>query len=100
MKQPVALSAALIVLVTGCVAAYGGKSGESKFAFVRSFGTAPADVYIMNADGSGQRRLTQNPGWDGYPAWSPDGHSIAFDSERDGKVGLYVMNADGSRHGC
>jgi Tol biopolymer transport system component len=97
MKQAAALSAALSVFVSGCVAVGGRNGVEAKFAFVRSFGTAPADVYIMNADGSGQRRLTQNLEWDGYPAWSPDGRSIAFDSERGSNVGLYVMNADGTK---
>ena len=54
------------------------------------------EIYVMNADGSGQTRLTDNPGPDLYPNWSPDGRRIAFRSYRDGKVDIYVMNADGS----
>jgi TolB protein len=49
------------------------------------------EVWVMNADGSGQRRLAR-----GFPsAWSPDGQKIAFTGL--GEPGLYVMNADGSR---
>ena len=33
----------------------------------------------MNADGSGQRRLTRSTTADIFPAWSPDGRKIAFD---------------------
>lgn len=54
------------------------------------------DVYIMNADGSGQTRLTTDPALDYYPAWSPAGQWIAFVSKRDGNHEIYVMAADGS----
>ena len=40
-----------------------------------------SEIYVMNADGSGQRRLTQQRGnATSAPAWSPDGRKIAFDS--------------------
>jgi Tol biopolymer transport system component len=60
----------------------------------------PGEVYVMNADGSGQKRLTRNRGWDSQTAWSPDGRKLAFVSYR-GRAGagndeVYVMNADGS----
>ena len=63
------------------------------------------EIYVMNADGSEVKRLTNTPGEDGWPAWSPDGKKIAFTSARDnhgqsGGVGpffdIYVMNVDGS----
>ena len=57
------------------------------------------EIYVMDADGKNQRRLTNSPGYDFQPAWSPDGQKIAFTTERDWKAGLgweiYVMDADG-----
>ncbi|HKY45708.1 MAG TPA: winged helix-turn-helix domain-containing protein, partial [Pyrinomonadaceae bacterium] len=41
-------------------------------------------------------RLTNNSAIDSRPVWSPDGRSIAFASNRDGKNEIYVMDADGS----
>ena len=56
------------------------------------------EIYVMNSDGTGQTRLTNNSAWDTAPAWSPDGTMILFTSLRDGPMSpaLYVMNADGS----
>jgi Tol biopolymer transport system component len=75
-----------------------------QIAFIRSV-PAPnrydADVFVMNADGSNQRRLTQSGTGEyvAHPTWSPDGTKIAFVGPAAG-VGLslqiYVMNADGS----
>ena len=54
------------------------------------------DIYVMNADGSNQTRLTNNPGHEEQHRWSPDGSKIAFMSNRDGNFEIYVVNADGS----
>jgi hypothetical protein len=55
-----------------------------------------SEIYTCNTDGSNITRLTNDPGNDGQPAWSPDGTRIAFISDRNGISGLYIMNADGS----
>ena len=54
------------------------------------------EIYVMNPDGSGVTRLTDNPAIDQDPAWSPDGGRIAFTSTRNGNYDIYVMNADGT----
>ena len=55
------------------------------------------EIYSMNPDGTGVSRLTDSPGVDYAPAWSPDGKRVAFVSVRHDPDGeIYVMNADGS----
>ena len=64
------------------------------------------EIYVMNADGTAQTRLTNNPAYDMSPVWSPDGARIAFDTQRDSfppqEVGIgpefeiHIINADGS----
>jgi TolB protein len=55
------------------------------------------DVWVMNADGGGARRLTREAAIDVSPFWSPDGKQIAFASDRAGTPQLYAMNADGTQ---
>ena len=50
------------------------------------------EIYVVDADGSGLRRLTRNWSSDDGPVWSPDGRTILFMRSND----VYVMNADGS----
>jgi len=46
-------------------------------------------------DRAGVRQLTDGPGNDMKPAWSPDGRRVTFFSDRDGKEDIYVVDADG-----
>ena len=56
------------------------------------------EIYVMDADGGNQQRLTENRKNDWDPVWSPDGQRIAFYSDRKGDLEnyeIYVMDADG-----
>jgi Tol biopolymer transport system component len=66
---------------------------DSKIVFASNRG-GQYNLYVMNADGSNETRLTDSSGF--VASWSPDGKRIAFDSNRDGLNQIYVMNADGS----
>ena len=56
------------------------------------------DIYVMDKEGKNLRQLTDHPGDDHYPAWSPDGKQIAFVSNRDGgkASAIYVMDTEGN----
>ena len=54
------------------------------------------DIYVVNVDGSGLRRLTNNPAIDTSPTWSPNGQQVAFTSDRTGTPQIYVIGADGT----
>ncbi|MDQ2964805.1 MAG: hypothetical protein M3R57_03040, partial [Chloroflexota bacterium] len=58
--------------------------------------TGSLDVYRASADGSDPVRLTADPSVDIAYSFSPDGHRIAFHSERDLNLEVYTMAADGS----
>ena len=58
--------------------------------------TGNAEIFLINAKGQGARNLTKSKAENSYPCWSPDGTKIAFASDRDGGMNIYVMDADGS----
>ena len=80
----VVLLTALVVALSADGALSGNRGGFSP------------EIYVMNADGSGQANLTRNRAADDAPAWSRDGAKIALSSERDGNWEIYVMQADGT----
>jgi len=85
---------------------------ESYVGGTTPFGDPNYDVFIMDADGSNEQNLTNDPdSYDGYPSWSPDGEWIAFEStlatpedfeppaydrERISDFDIWVMRADGT----
>src|SRR5437899_5042435 len=62
------------------------ESPQGRIAFV-SDRDGNAEIYVMNADGSGVTRLTDNPAVDRSPAWWPDSSRILFESSRDSPNG-------------
>ena len=62
----------------------------SKIAF-----TYKGDIYTVSSTGGKATRLTSMSSFDTSPLWSPDGSMIAFASDREGSLDIYVMPAEG-----
>jgi TolB protein len=66
------------------------------------YSSVAGDLWIVEADGSHRRRLTDSgAGIDYSPTWSPDGQRVAFRTTRGSPAGpdpsnIFVVNADGS----
>ena len=101
-------AATVVAFAYGCggqpAVDHGGSlaSEEGRLAFTRvtkqTETTIESDIYTIKVVGSDERKLTDTPGLDGFPAWSPDGQRIAFVSDRDsGNREIYLMDADGTR---
>ena len=71
----------------------GVSGGKIAFASDRD---GNSEIYIMNADGTNQTRLTNNSANNYTPALSPDGSKIAWVSHRDGNNEIYAMTANGN----
>ncbi|MBM2832509.1 MAG: exported protein of unknown function, partial [Dehalococcoidia bacterium] len=91
----VTLALTLLGITLPVVTAASDPSLPGKIAFY-SFRDLNEEIYLMNDDGSGQTRITNNGDADNDPALSPDGAKIAFSSWRDGNSEIYVMNSDGT----
>lgn len=55
-----------------------------------------AELYVINADGSGLKQITFNRSIDTSPSWNPQTGQIAFTSDRSGNPMIYIMNDDGT----
>ena len=108
---PCAVFAAALSVFTAdtATAAHPVKCGESTIAFTSTRDNPTGnplltpEIYLMNPDGTNLRRLTENTDGDAFPALSPDGKRIVFDSNRNRAEGeplntsdLFLMKPDGS----
>jgi TolB protein len=73
-------------------------SSDGRQIAITSWRDGNAEIYVMDADGSNVRRLTNHPAFDQYPVFSPDGTQVAFQSNReDERIEVYLQNLnDGS----
>lgn len=53
------------------------------------------DIYVVPVEGGQARQLTANTAYDYAPVWSPDGNHLAFASEREGSMDVYVTTLTG-----
>ncbi len=66
-----------------------------RIAFVSSR-DGDAELYVMQADGSEQRRLTEHRGDDSAPRWSPDGSALAFTRAEGGSERAFILAMRGA----
>ncbi|HET8546388.1 MAG TPA: hypothetical protein VFL57_00210 [Bryobacteraceae bacterium] len=65
-------------------------NGRVTFAYL-------GDIWTANDDGTNVQRITAHGARDVYPRWSPDGRSIAFSSDRNGNLDVYIVPAEGGQ---
>lgn len=69
-------------------------TANNRIAFI-SIRDGNPEIYVMNADGAGQTRLTNTPALEMEHAWNPAGTRLVFVSRRTGSYELFAMDADG-----
>lgn len=53
------------------------------------------DLYSVSVNGGEARQLTTHAAFDSHPVWSPDSKKIAFQSNREGSLDIFVIDAKG-----
>jgi sugar lactone lactonase YvrE len=85
----------VIVLLLAPTTVALSQTAPRKIAY--AYGNTSSTIAVINEDGSGQTKLTSEGFNDRYPAWSPDGSQIVFQSNRyAGRYNILRMNADGT----
>ncbi|MYN67262.1 MAG: hypothetical protein F4X11_19905 [Acidobacteria bacterium] len=83
-----------VTLDSGSNDAFPDFSPDGRRLVFRSMRDGNAEIYVMNADGTGVQRLTHHEATDTMPAFSSGGDRIAFTSLRDGNFELYTIAFD------
>lgn len=85
------------LLISGGVNTYPVVSPDGrKIAWRKIVGDMNSEVFVADIDGNNAINLTKHHAWEGWPAWSPDGKTIAFAGNRNGAWQIFLANPDGS----
>ena len=97
-REFLAGAAAATLLAQRQSAATAPGTGKKGVMLMNRIGPSGSDLYIANADGTGERKLLQNPGFDYHATFSADGKSVLFTSERNGlgQSDIFRARIDGS----
>ncbi|HJP66064.1 MAG TPA: hypothetical protein VKA30_07160, partial [Actinomycetota bacterium] len=76
-------------------AAFPGRNGLIAWTHPTSL-TTDAEIFVMTPNGAVIRQLSHNKQNDFFPAWSPDGRFLAFESSSSTDDDIWVMNATGT----
>ena len=85
-----------VALVASAPAAHAAAGGSGQIVFGSNRADGQRELYVVNADGTGEHRLTFNDVFERAPAWSPDGSRIAFAGQAtDGTWDIYTVDSSG-----
>ena len=90
--------ALITCLLVGCSHVAHTSVCSGMISYVAPGTNGHADVYSINPDNSQILSWTENPGFDGYPSWSPDGQKMALISSHEGSSQLVVIDEFGSHN--
>lgn len=99
MRRAGALVVGMTLAVLPSAPAAGAE--EESFAFIQSFDEGHTHYVVLSDNAGGRQRKVSSQRAIGRPAFSPDGRRLAFSGpisdDSDGRYGIYVINADGTR---
>ena len=77
---------------------WGRVSPDGKKLVIARREPSPAgpDLWMLDLARGAATRFTDDPSWENYPIWSPDGRRIVFSSDRAGPLNLYVKASNGA----
>ncbi len=87
-----------LIKLTNIETSYPSWSADSKqLVFQSNRNDDDSEIYLMNTDGKGIKRLTHNPGLDEYPVIAPDNSQVAWSHVEGEAQDIFLMSIDGSK---